>query len=123
MLLKVTHSPFVAAIWAYERGYRYMSRKVGRSSPLLPNGPSFLSSQNKSRLSRNRSLNAMFRAPALRSDEPLVRAPKIHTRTGLRGPTSADKTDESIAELKQMIEKLSSQVQELSATIARRPDE
>ncbi|KAI9872661.1 MAG: hypothetical protein M1830_001360 [Pleopsidium flavum] len=121
LLLKVTHSPFVAAIWAYESGYRYITGTIARSSPPLQRRP-FLASQNS--LSRNLSPNTTFRVPALRSERPLVKAPKIHTGTELELPsptTTADKTDDTITELKQMIEKLSWQVQELNASIARQP--
>ena len=53
----------------------------------------------------------------------LAKAARIHTKKPVRRATSADNTDISIAELKQMIEMLGLQVQELSASIARRSDE
>lgn len=114
MVLKVTHSPFVAAIWAYERGYGYFARKQPAQTP------SFLASKisHPPILSRNTS----FRAAALTSDMSLARGAKIHTGKRVRRATSADNTDHSIAELKQMIERLSAQVQELKESIASRSD-
>ena len=115
MVLKVTHSPFVAAIWAYERGYGYFNRKTH------PQTPTFIASQTSHPSSLSRK--GPFGVAALRSDPPLAKVARIHTGTGVRRATSADNTDTSIAELKQMIETLSLQVQELKASIARRSDE
>lgn len=115
VVLRVTHSPFVAAIWAYERGYRYFTRKKS------PQTPTFLARQTSHPPILSRQ--ASFRGAALRSDLSLAKAARIHTGKRVRRATSADTTNDSIAELKQLIETLSAQVQELKASIARRSDE
>lgn len=117
MVLRVTHSPFVAAIWAYERGCRYFTRKTPPQTPTF----TFLARQTNHPPILSRE--ASFLVAALRSDRSLAKAARIHPGKRVRRATSADHTDHSIVELKQMTETLSSQIQELKASIERRSDE
>jgi len=117
VVLRVTHSPFVAAIWAYERGCRYFTRKTPPQTPTF----TFLARQTNHPPILSRE--ASFLVAALRSDRSLAKAARIHPGKRVRRATSADHTDHSIVELKQMTETLSSQIQELKASIERRSDE
>ena len=104
MLLKITHLPYVASIWAYENICRHMNH--GRDSwrsksqrPLLKKGPLV-------------PLSRKHRFPALinRSELPLARTPNTDVR-----PNAAAE----LLELKRMISRLNTQVEELTLRIDR----
>ena len=113
MLLKITHIPYVAAIWAYEGAHKHFSKKNG-SCGTWP-----YTSKSKKRPvlagshSQTGSLRKVSGFPALtgRSELPLVRSPAILVRPNGTG------NGDSVVELKQMIEKLSAQVEELASRL------
>ena len=110
MLLKVTHFPYVAAIWVFERASRYMSREdkswIAKSEPRLHKRPFIASPINVPRKAKQAALSS-------RSEASLAKMADADARP------NASRTDE-VSDLKQMmgmISKLSGQVTELTARL------
>jgi hypothetical protein len=102
-VLKATHLPFVAIIWAYESSQQYV-RNARRAPPLLSSGggaPTPAAAGGRKRYS------------ALNRAQPLDYAtlPDNNPRPPIAG--SAD----SVADLMALVEKLSSQVDELTSIV------
>jgi hypothetical protein len=107
MLLKITHFPYVAAIWAYERVSRYLNHDDSswraKSKALGQDGPLFASRISSSGKARRAALTS-------RSDASLARTPN---QADARPKMGAD----DVFDLKQMIFKLSAQVDELTSKL------
>ncbi|SLM40261.1 hypothetical protein LPUS_11008 [Lasallia pustulata] len=116
VLLKVTHIPYVAAIWAYEGGHKYVSKKNGRCqyTSKLRKEPILAGSHGHPGSSRKVS---GFPALTGRSEASLVRSPAVLAR-----PKATGNNGDAVLELKQMIEKLSAQVEELASRLPRDDD-
>lgn len=114
MLLKVTHIPYVAAIWAYEAAHKYFSKTVedgtwqytskSKKRPTLAGSHGYPGSSRKV---------SAFPALTSRSEPSLVRFPAVLARPSATG------NGDAVGELKQMIEKLSAQVEELASRLPR----
>lgn len=118
VVLKVTHLPFVAIIWAYEGSRRYVSHHV-HSPPAMTMPFSPIQPFSASRTSLNRNVS---RLPALNRTSLLVTSTPSKERQSYgdfsneRGAASG--TADSVADLMAMVEKLSSQVEELTSMVA-----
>lgn len=118
VLLKLTHFPFVAAIWAYEHGSSYFAGRLkGRDSRVSSMG--------------GPETSTGARRPYLRwtlnSPRPLAAATGVQASLdGIvpgRSPTrnrhdTATGPSESEAQMRSLVVKLSSQVEQLTAMIA-----
>ena len=119
MLLKITHLPYVAAIWAYEGAHKYFSKSDGtwqyrsKSKKRLFLAGSHGNTGRSISSSRNVSV-----LPALtsRSEPSLARSPAVLARPNPTG------NGDSVGELKKMIENLSAQVEELASRLPRDDD-
>ncbi|MCJ1256893.1 hypothetical protein MMC24_004718 [Lignoscripta atroalba] len=102
MLLKVTHLPYVAAIWAYESAHEHLHRGDHRWQPKTqsPKRPRFANHISTSR-------KAKFSALRSKSETSLVRA---DVRANPGGAND-------LSDMKQMIVKLSRQVDELTSRL------
>lgn len=119
VLLKITHAPFVAAIWVYEHGYSYfMNRSVGQVSRVSSIGgpehsPSMKRPLLKSSLNSPRPL-----APATGIQASLDGNLPGRSTIGSRHHT-ATASSESDVQVRSLVLKLSSQVEQLTAMIAQ----
>lgn len=110
VLLKVTHFPYVAAIWAFEHASRYLSRHdkswIAKSEPTLHKRPFLASPTNTSRKVKPGALSS-------RSEASLGKMTNAHARPNASGA-------DEVSDLKQMmgmIAKLSAQVDELTTRL------
>lgn len=113
-LLKATHLPYIAAIWAYERTNRYLSS--------TSESWQYTSRSQKRPLVRSqvqvRHRASLYPARSTRSDASLcAKTPANEGR--FNGARDLD----SLAEVKRMIEQLSTQVEELSRMVAKPHEE
>ncbi|KAF2816252.1 uncharacterized protein BDZ99DRAFT_484915 [Mytilinidion resinicola] len=117
VLLKGTHFPFVAAIWAYEHGQDYwMSRAQAPSTSLSMGGPE--TSPSKKRPPLKSSLN---------SPRPLAAATGVQASLDghLGGsparyrPHTATGTSDGDAQLRSLVIHLNSQVEQLTAMVGQ----
>jgi len=121
VLLKITHLPFVAIIWAYESSRRYMAQRV-HSPPAttMSFSPDRPLSTGRTSLSRNVSLHPS-RLPAL-NNTSLVAPSSPSTQRQSKGhgksPAPASGTADPIADLMSLVEKLNAQVEELTSMVA-----
>lgn len=119
MVLKATHLPFVAVIWAYEGSVRFMSRKLlSPPSTALPRSSGRpLSTCQASNGRSAQSSSALIRphplAPTTPTKEPL--AVPVHYITSAAAPPD---TADNVADLLSLVQKLSSQVEELTSMVA-----
>ncbi len=116
VLLKATHFPFVGAIWLYEGAHRYFLG-VDRHRQTIQ-GPS--STLKRPSLVRHDSLRSPLSAgaglqPALKGRSALGRNTEPHADERRSTPQVAEASSELIA----IVEKLSAQVEELTATITQ----
>lgn len=121
LLLKCTHAPYVLAIWAYEAAESYLS--TGRSGIASLGGPSDLVSNSLKRTSYLRSFTTprTLVAASLSQASLLPRPSLRDIRAGrYTRPTTAATipTAESKEDLKALVQKLSFQVEELTAFVA-----
>lgn len=119
VLLRLTHIPFVAAIWVYEHGYSYfMNRSIGRASRVSSMG--------------GPAPSPMMKRPPLKSsvNSPRPLAPATGVQASLdenlpgRSPIgsrhhTATVSSESDAQVRSLVLKLSSQVEQLTAMISQ----
>ncbi|RVX66875.1 hypothetical protein B0A52_09605 [Exophiala mesophila] len=112
-VLKATHLPFVVVIWAYERSRRL----VTRSNPTLTKAPHFSSRPVSTNQVGFEGGQDLFKAMSSRRTHHLdpspTRAPDAAASTAHAGPGSADN-----AEMLALIQKLSTQVDSLTAMVA-----
>lgn len=119
VLLRLTHIPFVAAIWVYEHGYSYfMNRSIGRASRVSSMGgpetsPTMKRPPLKSSLNSPRPLAPATGVQASLDGNLLGRSP-----IGSRHHT-ATVSSESDAQVRSLVLKLSSQVEQLTAMISQ----
>ena len=118
-LLKATHLPFVALIWAYEGGRSFVSNKVHTppsmtlaSSPARP-----LSAGGQVRTSRNAAKpQAALRRSTLLAPTTPIR--QINAFSEVEHATTSTKSTAEVADLMTLVQKLSSQVEELTSMVA-----
>jgi hypothetical protein len=106
LVLKATHLPFVAIIWAYENSQQYV-RNARRAPALLSSGggaPTPAAAGGRKRYS------------ALNGAQPLERQHYATLPDNNPRPPIAGSAD-SVADLMALIEKLSSQVDELTSIV------
>lgn len=110
VLLKVTHFPYVTAIWAFERASRHLSREdkswMAKSEPTLHKRPFIASPINVSRRAKQAALSS-------RSEASLAKMANADTRPDASGA-------DEVSDMKQMmgmISKLSAQVNDLTARL------
>lgn len=110
VLLKVTHFPYVAAIWAFEHASRYLRRDdkswIAKSEPALHKRPFVASRIGTSRKAKPAALRS-------RSEASLGKMANADARPNTSGA-------DELSDLKQMmgvIAKLSAQVNELAARL------
>jgi hypothetical protein len=113
--LKVTHFPFVAIIWAYESSQQYV-RNARRASPLVSNGSLPSNSQPLAPGGRKKhpALNLLAASPG--KDRPSHHTDAYNTRVPASGST------DSVAELVALVQRLSSQVDELTSIVTSQKD-
>jgi hypothetical protein len=113
VLLKATHSPFVAAIWCYEQlanAHKRDSRAISFSGPQTP-----LPSKKPPRLAVNTPHLLMADSQAApNSPGRMQQANRPHTRVG---PAEPD------AQLKTLVLKLSRQVEQLTEVVSKLHEE
>ena len=112
MVLKGTHVPYVVAIWAYESASRRLIRCGDNWQPRLQR------ESYKSHPMFTKHLSSLGKRghPALRSQSESLATKVIADGPELR-PRTADAND--LSDLKQMISKLSRQVDELTLRLDR----
>lgn len=113
-LLKATHLPFIAAIWAYESTNRYVSRtseswQYTSRSQKRPLVGSHVHVRHRA---------SCYPAPRTRSDASL-----LAKTPGSEGRFNEARDVESLTEVKRMLEQLSIQVEELSRSVAKPHEE
>lgn len=119
VLLRLTHIPFVATIWVYEHGYSYfMNHSIGRASRVSSMGgpepsPTMKRPPLKSSLNSPRPL-----APATGVQASLDENLPGRSPIGSRHHT-ATVSSESDAQVRSLVLKLSSQVEQLTAMISQ----
>ena len=114
MILKATHLPFVALIWAYEESRRLISHKdptPARMSPLT--GRPFSASQISLGQDRGTRLAPSSRPAALNTTNLLATPSRADT-----SKQAVTSTAESNADLLSLIQRLSTQVDALTAMVA-----
>lgn len=112
-VLKATHLPFVAVIWAYERSRRL----VTRPHPTLTKTPHFSSRPLSTGHFGREGGQDLFKSSSSRPghlDPSPTRAPHAAASTVKSGPASAADNADMLA----LIQKLSSQVETLTAMVA-----
>lgn len=113
-LLKATHLPYIAAIWAYETTNRYLSSTSERWQ--------YTSRSQKRPLigSQAHVRHRGSRYPALRTRSD---ASLLAKTPGSEGRFNGARDLDSLTEVKRMIEQLSIQVEELSRRVAKPHEE
>lgn len=118
LVLKVTHLPFVAIIWAYESSRQLVSRRV-HSPPAstIPFSPTRPLSANRLSLTRDVSATAQASKSAI---SLAAHTPTKESRAKQSGDRQATTTASSsdITELINMVQRLHSQVEELTSMVA-----
>ncbi|KAF2188231.1 hypothetical protein K469DRAFT_703705 [Zopfia rhizophila CBS 207.26] len=112
VLLKATHLPFVGAIWAYEEFIAVRKRNSGVASISGPETSTAKRLHLRSSLNSPRPLTADFQASSEGNGNTPSRphpASRPHTRAG---PSESD------AQLKSLVSKLTSQVEQLTAMVS-----
>ncbi|KZF19398.1 hypothetical protein L228DRAFT_263732 [Xylona heveae TC161] len=119
VVLKITHAPFVLAIWAYESAHRSLSGRM-RSSSIKLGGARGPSGGPAPSLKRSISASVVPSTAATKRD---LLAPRVvyPSRSAQQRPTSqqSSNVDAPPEDLRVMVEKLSSQVSELASMLAR----
>jgi len=113
LVLKVTHLPFVALIWAYERSRRLVSRQ--RSPATTPHLLSQPFSASRSSLERDRNIVKSLPPRAALTETPRLASTELRDSTASKSASGGgvDNTD-----LMALVQKLSAQVDDLTAMIA-----
>lgn len=116
-MLKATHLPFVAIILAFEYGRRFIAqRAVVRPPAALPTsqGRPLSASQD-----RRGSIRAANRSSLLVPATP-TRETQASSLFNLTSPAAPVATAANVADLVRLVQKLSSQVEELTSIVAGR---
>jgi hypothetical protein len=116
MLLKGTHFPYVAAIWAYEHGHDYWADRAQTPATTLSMG-----GPETSPFKKRPPPNSSFSSPRALAAATGVQASLDghhpgRSSSGFR-PHTATGTSEGDAQLKSLVINLSSQVEQLTAMI------
>lgn len=114
MILKVTHLPFVAVIWAYEESRRLLSRKDLRLGARMPTHAGRPFSASQIDIGRDQGIHrAATLRPALIPANLLATPSKVdYSRQALVS------TADSNADLLSLVQRLCTQVDALSSMVA-----
>lgn len=120
ILLKITHLPFVAAIWAFEGSVDYLKgvEKLPASGVASLSGPSDGPTNGPKRVSYLRSFTPRTLVAGSLSQASLANPTRESRAKRPSRPTTAATDGEEQHDLKALILKLSAQVEELSAIVA-----
>ena len=108
VLSQITHLPYAAAIWAYEYACQYMRSREG--SGRSNNLPQMLKKGAVMPGGLNLSRKQWISAPTSRSESSVIRGPIAEIRS---------KGEDELLELKQMISRLNTKVDELTTRLDR----
>jgi hypothetical protein len=115
VVLKSTHLPFVAIIWAYENSRRFISQRVlPQPSTALPKSPGRPLSACQAGVGH---IRAASRSTLLAPTTP-TREPQVSNLFNVTSPTNPAATTANVADLVGLVQKLSSQVEELTSMVA-----
>jgi hypothetical protein len=123
VLLKITHSPYVAAIWAYEGVYDYLfSEQKPRGSGVSSLGaPASSTAMKRSSYLRSSMYTPRTLVAASLSQASLTRAARAGrsaTTLSQQRPATRASYEPQQDDLKSLVLRLSSQVEELTAIVA-----
>lgn len=111
VLLKATHLPFVGAIWAYEQLADAHARKRERDVQSFSGPETYVPSKRLSRLPVNSPRLLLAHPPVTPTSQGRMQhMSRPHTRAGIVEPD---------AQLKTLVLKLSTQVEELTAMVSQ----